>query len=59
MLLCPPRVALSDGTCESDICTLSEKICKYTIENTLFHSEQICAAGAKSPQTSSYGLKVN
>jgi len=25
-----------------------------TIENTLFHSEQISAAGAKSPQTSSY-----
>ena len=44
--LCPPRVALSDGTHKSDICTLSESIKCNTIENILFHSEQINAAGA-------------
>jgi len=32
LLLCPPRVALSDGACESDIHTLSEKICEYKVQ---------------------------
>jgi len=41
--LCPPRVALSDGTGKSDIRTVSERYVSKcnTIENTLFHSEQI------------------
>ena len=55
---CPPRVALSDDTGKSDIRILWVKwyvgIKCNKIENTLFHSEQIGAAGAKSPQTSSY-----
>ena len=29
--LCPPRVALSDGTGKSDICTVSEKIREYKV----------------------------
>jgi len=46
----------SCNTRESIIRALNEKICEYnTIENTLFQSKQISAAGAKSLQTSSYG----
>jgi len=29
--LCPPRISLSDGTSESDIRTLSEKIYEYKV----------------------------
>jgi len=31
ILFSPPRVILSDGTRESDIRTLSEKICEYKV----------------------------
>jgi len=56
---CSPRVALSRGTCESEIRISSEKIFelkgKYN-RNTQPKSEQIGAAGAKSLQTSPYSL---
>ena len=29
--LCPPKVILSDGTGESDICTVSETICEHKV----------------------------